>query len=263
MEATSPLIVAHRGASHDAPENTLAAFRLAWQQGADAIEGDYHLTRDGHIVCLHDPDTKRTAGVSLKVAQSTLQELRRLEVGSWKGPQWKGEHIPLLQEVLAIVPPGKKVFLELKAGPEMLPALREAITHSGLAHTQVVLISFHPQVIAKARNALPELQALVLMDHKKGERPGEWTPSLPEILQKLDEMDANGLDVAAHERVNRTFVEAIRRTGRSLHVWTIDKPAVASRYWKLKVASITTNRPQWLREQIQRLLAAEKRPHFK
>lgn len=89
--SAEPVIVAHRGASHDAPENTLPAFELAWEQGADAIEGDFHLTRDGHIICLHDKDTKRTAGVKLVVKNSPLAELRKLDVGEWKDPRFKTE----------------------------------------------------------------------------------------------------------------------------------------------------------------------------
>ena len=65
LHAAEPFLVAHRGASHDAPENTLPAFELAWKQGADAIEGDFHLTKDGKIVCLHDYDTKRVSGTKL------------------------------------------------------------------------------------------------------------------------------------------------------------------------------------------------------
>ncbi|MDP7286911.1 MAG: glycerophosphodiester phosphodiesterase family protein, partial [Phycisphaerae bacterium] len=71
-------IVAHRGASRDAPENTIAAFELAWKQGADAIEGDFYLTKDRRIVCIHDSSTKRTARANLSVAKSTLAELRKL-----------------------------------------------------------------------------------------------------------------------------------------------------------------------------------------
>ena len=78
-------IVAHRGASHTAPENTLAAFHLAWKQGADAIEGDFRLTKDGHIVCVHDEDFKRTANLAKHVHTLSLAEVQRLDVGSWKG----------------------------------------------------------------------------------------------------------------------------------------------------------------------------------
>ncbi|MEM7392442.1 MAG: glycerophosphodiester phosphodiesterase family protein [Verrucomicrobiota bacterium] len=94
-----PIVVAHRGASKDAPENTLPAFNLAWEQGADAIEGDFHLTADDKIVCIHDRDTEEVASVKKIVRQSTLAELKRLDVGSWKGKQWADTRIPTLAEV--------------------------------------------------------------------------------------------------------------------------------------------------------------------
>jgi glycerophosphoryl diester phosphodiesterase len=108
---STPAVIAHRGAADDAPENTLAAFMLAWQQGADGIEGDFHLTRDGKIVCIHDADITRTASLAGQVAEATLAELRQLDVGSWKGEQWRGARIPALDEVLATVPEGKQVFI--------------------------------------------------------------------------------------------------------------------------------------------------------
>ena len=80
-----PLVVAHRGASRDAPENTLAAFKLAWEQGADAIEGDFLLTKDNKIVCIHDKSTGRLADRKLIVKESTLSQLRELDVGLGKG----------------------------------------------------------------------------------------------------------------------------------------------------------------------------------
>lgn len=97
-------IIGHRGASHDAPENTLAAFKLGWEQGADAVELDIWLTKDGKIVCLHDADTKRTTGVLKKAADSTLAELRTLDAGTWKDAKWRGEKIPTLTEALAAIP---------------------------------------------------------------------------------------------------------------------------------------------------------------
>src|SRR5687768_9550612 len=99
--ASGQHIIAHRGASHDAPENTLAAFKLAIEQGADGFEADFYLAKDGRVVCLHDPDTKRVAGKKLLVREASFAELRALDVGIWKGPQWKGERLPTLEEVLA------------------------------------------------------------------------------------------------------------------------------------------------------------------
>src|SRR5829696_4703105 len=79
--ADAQIIVAHRGASHDAPENTLAAFNLAWEQGADGVEADFYLTSDGNIICSHDPDTQRTAGVKHVISETPFAVLRKLDVG--------------------------------------------------------------------------------------------------------------------------------------------------------------------------------------
>ncbi len=87
-------IIAHRGASHDAPENTLAAMRLAWDQKADAVELDLWLSKDGRIVVLHDRDTKRVGGSAIPVAEQTWAEIGRVDVGAWKDPRFKDERIP-------------------------------------------------------------------------------------------------------------------------------------------------------------------------
>src|SRR5690349_6499814 len=116
-------IVAHRGASFDAPENTVASAKLGWEQKADAVEIDIYLSKDGRIVVLHDADTKRTAGSVGKVVESTAEHLRTLDAGSWKGADWKGEKIPFLEEIIATVPEGGRLFIEIKCGPEILPEL--------------------------------------------------------------------------------------------------------------------------------------------
>ena len=89
--ANGQLLVAHRGASHEAPENTIASFQLAWEQGADAIEADFYLTADRRIACIHDSSTERVSEAKLPVAKTSLAELKQLDVGSWKGPQFAGE----------------------------------------------------------------------------------------------------------------------------------------------------------------------------
>ena len=108
-KATDVEIIAHRGASHDAPENTLESVRLGWEQGADAVEVDVYLSKDGHIVVHHDDTTKKLAGVDRKVVAQTLAELQRLDVGAWKGAKWKGVRIPRLDDVLASIPEGRRM----------------------------------------------------------------------------------------------------------------------------------------------------------
>ena len=121
VSIAKPLVVAHRGASHDAPENTLPAFELAWTQGADAIEGDFLLTKDNRIVCIHDGSTKRLTDRNLVVRGSTLKELRELDVGYWKHEKFKGTKIPTIAEVFATIPKGMKIFVEVKCGKEIIP----------------------------------------------------------------------------------------------------------------------------------------------
>ena len=105
-------IIAHRGASHAAPENTLAAARLAWSENADAMEADFRLTADGQIVALHDETTRRVAGTAHVVAETSLAELQQLDVGRWKDPQFAGESPPTLGQLLETVPEGKRFLAE-------------------------------------------------------------------------------------------------------------------------------------------------------
>ena len=98
-----PVIGAHRGASARAPENTLAAFGAALEDGAELVELDVHLTRDGRLAVIHDAETQRTTGTAGVVAELSMSELRRLDAGRHKGPQWAGEQIPELGDVFAAV----------------------------------------------------------------------------------------------------------------------------------------------------------------
>ena len=162
-----PLIVAHRGASFDAPENTLPAFELAWEQGADAIEGDFLLTIDNQIVCIHDKTTKRLAEQNLVVAESTLEQLKTLDVGSWKNKKYAGTQIPTISEVFATVPKGKIFFVEVKCGPEIIPYLIKEIKKSDLKMDQVRLICFNKEVIKVFKETVPDYKAFWLTGFKK------------------------------------------------------------------------------------------------
>ncbi len=244
-------IVAHRGASHDAPENTLAAFRLAWKQGADAIEGDFRLTKDEKIVCLHDKDLKRTAGDPREVAHVSLAELRKLEAGSWKAPVFAGESIPTLDEVLAVVPAGKRLFLEVKCGPEIIEPLRLTLSKDALDESQIIIISFDEEVIRQCRQHFPKIKAHWLTSYKQS-LLGKWKPTQKQILKVLDGVAASGLDTKADpDRVTPAFVAKLRASGLEFHCWTVDTPALARHFQALGVDSITTNRPAWLRAQLR------------
>jgi len=185
-------IVAHRGASGDAPENTIESFRLGWKQGADAIEGDFHVTRDGHVVCIHDRDTGRVAGKRLVVAESTLAELRELDASAWREGWGEPCVIPTLPEVLATVPDGKMVYLEIKCGPEILPPLFADIAASGLVPEHVVFISFDAEVLREIKVQAPRYKVFWLVAFKR-DQSGDVAPSMKTVLSTLRSIDADGI----------------------------------------------------------------------
>ncbi|HYO25746.1 MAG TPA: glycerophosphodiester phosphodiesterase [Lacipirellulaceae bacterium] len=249
-QSREPLIVAHRGASYDAPENTLAAFRLAWEQHADAIEADFHLTADGHVVCLHDKDTQRVAGVQHVVAETPLATLRTLDVGSFKGAAFRGERIPTLQEVLAIVPRGKMVFIELKVGGPIVPPVMDALASSGLRDEQIVIISFDADAIAECERRRPAVRTQWLTRYERQD-DGGWRPGADAILAMMRRSGADAFgSMANREALHEPLMQKLREGGvREFGVWTVDDPELARFYTRLGAWSITTNRPAWLREQ--------------
>ena len=250
--ARLPLIIGHRGASRDAPENTLAAFRLAWDQGADGIEADFRLTRDNRIVCCHDSTTGRTAGIDINIAESDLDELRRLDAGAWKGTAWASERIPTLEEVLAHLPPAKRLLIELKSGPEIVPVLSQVLARAAVDPACVRLLAFSEEVIVACRRLLPHHTALWLCDYRGDRLIGGWRPDLGQVLAALERTGASGLASRAHCCVDAAFVAAVRGQGRELHVWTVDSLPQARRFRDLGVDGIMTNRPGWLRERLVR-----------
>ena len=247
-----PLIIAHRGASAVAPENTLAAVRTAWEMDADAVEVDVHLTADGHAVVIHDDRTRRTTGVDLRVAKSTLAQLQSLDAGSFKGARWARERIPALREVLAAVPPGKRVVLELKAGPELLGPLEKDLAAAGesgaLQLAQVVLIAFDRKLAVSAKARLPHIPVLWLGDPRR--RGVRLRPSkvVRRMAERARELDLDGLDLFAHRCLNARLVEEIHALGLRLFVWTVDRPKVCARLLRAGVDGITTNRPDVMRK---------------
>jgi len=263
MNTQAQLVIAHRGASAEAPENTLASFKLAWERGADGIEGDYYLSKDGKIVCIHDGTTKRVAAgkVDLPVAGTTFAELRKLDVGSWKSPKYAGEKIPTLAEVLATVPPGKHIFIEIKCGPEIVPALKRQLEKfPQVKPEQIAIISFNEDVITACRSQLPHLTANWLVGYRKDKATGEWRPSASSILASLAKNGASGLGTQAQlEVITSEFVEQLRDAKLGFHCWTVDDAPTAEQFQALGVDSITTNRPEFIRELLARHAADKSR----
>jgi glycerophosphoryl diester phosphodiesterase len=241
--AKSVEIIAHRGASHRAPENTLASVELAWQMGADAVEVDIHLSRDNRIVAIHDPSTRRTAGIDLEVATTSSYHLRRLDVGSHVDAAFADARIPFLEEILHTIPPGRRLFVEIKSGAEILPLLDKAITQSA-KHAQVAVLGFESDTMTTAKKILPDVPVYWLRDTTL-----RVSHSVV-LARKARRRGLDGLNVRSTGITGR-FVSAVRRAGLKLYAWTVDDPAEAVRLTQLGVDGITTNRPGWLTSRIR------------
>lgn len=242
-------IVGHRGASFDAPENTVASVKLAWDQKADAAEFDVYLSKDGKIVVLHDKNLKRTAGIDKNLIDLTADELTKMEVGRWKGDRFAGERLPMLEDVLATVPAGKRVFIEVKCGPEIVPELDRVLKADKLKPEQTAIISFSADVVAASKNARPDLKAYWIVSiAPKKDQPA---PTAAELIAKAKTIQADGLDLSATPAVlTAEFARAVKASGLALLVWTVNDVELARKMVAIGVEGITTDRPQWLRSRL-------------
>jgi glycerophosphoryl diester phosphodiesterase len=228
---------AHRGASASAPENTLAAFVLAERQGADGIELDVQLSRDGVPVILHDETLERTSNGRGRADRQTWAELRQLDAGSWFDTAFAGERIPRLSEVLAWADDRLQLNLEVKdsaAAAALLATLRQ------FPRARVLISSFDHQLLAKLRGFEPQLPLGFLNDSRF------WRRALQRAV--------NARAVSFHPRVgqvSQSLVRACREQGLAVYPWTVDDAAVAGRLEQLGVAGVFSNRPGELRRELQ------------
>src|SRR5688572_20614222 len=216
--ASAAEIIAHRGASADAPENTLAALKLGYEQGADAGELDVHVSKDGKLVVLHDLDTKRVAGVDGKVADQPFDELRRLDVGGWGDWRGKGfsERIPTLDESLALVPQGRAMFIEIKSKLETLPPLEAALRRSKLAPDQTVIITFHYEVAEAAKKRFPDRAVYWLHDYKEDKQTGKF-PDLGELIERAKKAGVDGLNLNHRFPLDKAAVGRVKAAGLKVY----------------------------------------------
>lgn len=235
-----PLMIAHRGASHLAPENTVASANLAWEIGADAVELDVHLSRDEQVMVNHDKTTKRTSGENYVIKDTDSSVLRKLDVGSWKDPKYAGEKIPFLSEMIATVPKEKKLVVEIKCGPEVIPAMKKAVEESG-KQSQIVFIAFGWKTILAVKKQFPENACYWLSAIGVG---------LKSRMRQAAEMGLDGVDLKSG-LVKQDVMDLANQLGLDVLCWTVDDAKEAQKLAGLNVKGITTNRAAWLKKQLQ------------
>ncbi|NIV38846.1 MAG: glycerophosphodiester phosphodiesterase [Anaerolineae bacterium] len=240
-----PLNFAHRGASRQAPENTLAAFLLAVELGADGIELDVQLSRDGEVVVIHDFVLETTTNGAGPVRERTLAELRELDAGRQFADTYAGQQIPTLQEVIDTVGDRLLLNIELKTASwrddGLAGAVVQAIEHNLLLHRTVVS-SFNPLALRRVRKLSSNIRTGLL-----------YAPDLPLPLSRpwarhLLELDAIH---PHHSLVDDSYVPWARERGYRVHTWTVDDPGRMRRLMRLGVDILITNRPDLFRKVLQ------------
>ena len=230
---SSLFVYAHRGASAEAPENTLAAFRRALDAGADGIEMDVHLASDGVPIVIHDDTLERTTDGSGAVAAHRAAQLQTLDAGSWFGPHFAGEPLPTLEEALRLLAGRLRINLEVKesrSGLAVLDLLRAFPT------ADVVISSFDHALLTALRRTAPDLPLAVLLE------AGNWRHA----LARAAALRACAFHPHAN-LVSRPLLAACRRLQLPVFAWTVDDAKRARALARAGVAGVFSNDPAGLR----------------
>ena len=247
-----PLVIAHRGASAERPENSLASFRLAEEQGADAVELDVMRCGSGEVVIFHDDDLKRLAGRPDRIRETPLATLREVPI--------EGAPMPTLEELFASVGPDLLINVELKSpdrrGLQYLETLKDdglarevaaIIRRFGMAE-RVLVSSFDPTLLLRFRRAMPEVATGLLFQSNMGRALRDaWAAPLlrPTALHPENLL------------VSPRAVDLWHRAGRAVNVWTVDAPHEIAFLTTIGCDGIITNRPAATRAAIDATLAAQ------
>jgi glycerophosphoryl diester phosphodiesterase len=259
----SPLVIAHRGASIEAPENTLLAFARALELGVDGIELDVQVTRDGIPVVFHDYTLTRLTGTRGRLADRTWAELRSLRV--------RGEPIPTLAEALSLTRKRCILQIEIKKGAPVAPIL--AAIRKTASTKYVILASFEPDILRQAATLAPKLPRMLIADkpnrfytkNAKDEPSKASTIRLSSValgakedhsslvirnsslatklLQAMASAGATGISVAHQAVATSLFVETIHRHGAQLWCWTVNDVRTMKRLRDYAVDAILTDDP--------------------
>lgn len=210
------LFIAHRGLSALAPENTAAAFDLAWAHDCDGIELDVQVSRDGQVVVHHDADLKRTARLECTIADEDYAALREYDIGSHFDTKFADQRMSLLDEVLTAMPAGKLIQVEVK--PEVMRVEKViAVLHEARQDAKIIVMSFDPDQLSKLHAGLPQLQTLWIVDEDDA-RDAQL------LCERALAAGFSGIDV--HQAViDASYVKQVHDAGLLLGCWTVNDPA--------------------------------------
>ncbi len=232
------VVIAHRGASAAAPENTLAAFRLACEQGTDYVALDVQESADGEVLVVHDSDLMKLGNSPAKIWETDAARLRSIDIGSHKGPLYAGERVPTLAQALAVCKGKARVVIELKSygHDQKLVERVAAIVEAAGMQNDCAYMSLDHVMIGRMKRLRPDWRCGALVAKSLGD---------------LTSLHADFLAVEARLASGR-FVRRAHRAGQEVYVWTVDDPAWMLAAMSHGVDGLITNKPDLAREVIAR-----------
>ncbi|MEP7343102.1 MAG: glycerophosphodiester phosphodiesterase family protein [Acidobacteriota bacterium] len=239
-----PLVIAHRGASAYEPENTLRAFALAIEQGAQMIELDLHATRDDQVVVIHDPTLDRTTNLTGRVNQLTLAEIKKAPIGKDAG---KGERLPTLDETLDLTLGKVRLYLEIKDPRAAAETLR--IIRARRCQDDVMLASFDLALMKQLGEQVRDIEMGLILGNETFNPAVRWREAFPWLaLRRI-----NYQTLCLHFSLCYGYLaRQVKASGKKLYVWTVDEEAQFARMIARGVDGVVTNRPDRLLAYLQR-----------
>lgn len=240
--------IAHRGESHDAPENTLPAYKMAVERGF-GFECDIYLSADKRVFTFHDTDlTRTTAGACKKKCSeaSWADEISKVDVGGWgkwKGSKFSPTRPALLSELLELAVDGRQIYVEVKPGPEIVPYIKEIFAKQTKATPKNTLFICFNRASCKAlKEQMPEYKVFWLTGARKGWKPTTPAVTTADVLKALKETGADGVDMLFDPKVvTAAFIKTIRDAGYEFHVWTVDNLMTSLLAFERGAQTVTTN----------------------
>ncbi|MBE6364708.1 MAG: hypothetical protein E7053_03020 [Lentisphaerae bacterium] len=242
------IFISHRGESIDAPENTLPAFELSRQRNTSGMECDIHLTQDNVLVTIHDNHTGRVGNKKMDVENSTYAQLQTVDVSNGKAG-FKNIKIPKFSQTLQHLGNDRIFYIEIKGNdPAVIDAMIQELDNAQIAPEQVVMIAFAEEIVRIFKERYPSRKALLLVLCSINPH-GHWTPSADELIAKLRELNADGVDIGANLHcINQEYVNKVKAAGFDFAVWTIDNENIAKTFIDYGVDAITSNCAGYLQE---------------
>lgn len=244
MYQRKPLIFGHRGASSDAPMNTIPAFELALQQGVDGVELDVQLSKDGEVVVIHDFTVDATTDASGPVASFSLAELRRLDAGSWFEPRFAGTRIPTLDEVFEAVGRDLYINVEIKSITVDSNGLEASVAQCIARHNmqrRVIVSSFNPLSLIEFRKVMADVPLGYL-----------YAPDFPTMPLEMTSQLVYEANHPLHEMIDADYMAVNAALGYRTNTWTVNDPERAIVLRDLGVDMLITDKPSLILDALGR-----------